>query len=353
MARASLCLRVDSPYPGESMSSFLSRAAQFYAMPAPALLKELLQGRSWSSTERRDLDLAPSPMLLQRLSETVRNWQPLIEEPQGFMSWTLAQRWRHAYCPTCFLEDLAAGRTPYFRNDWIPALVTTCWKHGTPLFDWEMVRSGGWRYWPQTWLHKERVARDIPAFMQRHLDLLGQLGTPAEPIIDVGSRLAASEALAYLRQLQALVEKPAAVPMPRREPFRTDDGAFRFIARELVRFVSRYQDQHKELPIATVLGPPEGSDWIAPIPPNAARRRWEFTEFGIRQTGCIRWRRCYALFTARTLLGMERFRFLFPPAPSTAFSPWREWWLEWVRPRLGTEQQGSLDWYRQSVLRDD
>ena len=136
MIKVSLCLRIDSPYPGESMSSFLSRTAQFYAMPTPSLLKELLQGRNWSKEERRDLDLAPSPLLLQRLSETVRDWQPLTEEHQGFMRWTLAQRQRRAYCPTCFLEDLDAGRTPYFRTDWIPALVTCCWKHGTPLFDW-------------------------------------------------------------------------------------------------------------------------------------------------------------------------------------------------------------------------
>src|SRR3546814_7977608 len=75
MARPALRLRIDSPYPGESMSSFLSRAAQFYAMPAPSLLKELLHGRNWSALERRDVDLAPSPALEQRLSAVVSDWR--------------------------------------------------------------------------------------------------------------------------------------------------------------------------------------------------------------------------------------------------------------------------------------
>src|SRR3546814_13343948 len=86
------------------------------------------------------------------------------------MAWALAQRQRRAYCPTCFQEDLAAGRTPYFRNDWIPVLVTACWRHGTPLFDWEMVYSKGWRRWPKSWLYKtDNAAGDIPGFMHYHL----------------------------------------------------------------------------------------------------------------------------------------------------------------------------------------
>src|SRR3546814_270976 len=88
-------------------------------MPAPSLLKELLHGRNWSALERRDVDLAPSPALEQRLSEVVSDWRSPAEKHRGFMAWALAQRQRRAYCPTCFQEDLAAGRTPYFRNDWI------------------------------------------------------------------------------------------------------------------------------------------------------------------------------------------------------------------------------------------
>ncbi|TWI05721.1 hypothetical protein IP93_03010 [Lysobacter ruishenii] len=48
MRNVALRLRVDPPYPGESMSSFLGRTAQFYAMPVPTLLTDLMQGEAWS-----------------------------------------------------------------------------------------------------------------------------------------------------------------------------------------------------------------------------------------------------------------------------------------------------------------
>lgn len=354
MARAALCLRVDSPYPGESMSSFLSRTAQFYLMSTPALLKELLQGQSWSSLDRRDVDLAPSPLLEQRLSETVPDWHSPLEGHENFMRWTLAQRQRLAYCPRCFLEDLAEGKTPYFRNDWIPVLVTSCWKHRTPLFDWEIIRSGGWRQLPRSWVYQlNDMAADIPEFMRRHLDLLSQLGTPEESSIDLGVRIPLSEMLSFVYRLQALVEKPSATPMPPYEPFRTDLGALRHHARELVLFSARYQHRDREPPVAAGICPDEISrDWISPIPWNAARRRWELTDVGLRQTGCVSWRRCYLLFTTWTLLGMERYRALLPAAATVPLPSWRDWWQGWAHPRLGPEQQRSLGWFAESLLRD-
>lgn len=339
-------LRIDSPYPGESMSSFLARTAQFYATPPAALLKELLQEQKWSSLDCRDIDLAAPPLLEQRLSEAVPGWRSPLSEHQGFMQWTLGQYRRYAYCPTCFLEDLAEQRTPYFRNDWIPVLVTTCWKHETPLFDWGMLRYNGWRQWPTSWIYKmESASHDVPEFMQHHLKLLAQLGTSTKPGIDVGGEFSASEAFAYLRGLQILTEKPSAVSMPPSEPFKTELGAFRILARELVRLASRHQHSYKEPPIAAVICPPEGSTWIASIPGDAARRRWELCDLGIRQTGCIGWRRCYLLFAARTLLGMDRFHSIFPSISPIPLSPWRDWWREVVFPRLGPEQRDILSWY--------
>ena len=195
------------------------------------------------------------------------------------------------------------------------------------------------------------AASCVPAFMQRHLDLLAELGTPTEPMIDVGGQMSASAVLATLRQLQTLTEKPSAAPMPTHESFRTELAAFQNLAYLLVRFASRYEDCHKEPPVAAVICPPEGSDWIAPIPFGSSRRQWKFTDFGIRQNGSINWRRCYLLFTARTLLGMKRFGPIFPSQASSPFSTWRDWWQEWVHPRLGPEQQGSLDWFGRCTLR--
>src|SRR3546814_1462547 len=118
------------------------------------------------------------------------------------MAWALAQRQRRAYCPTCFQEDLAAGRTPYFRNDWIPVLVTACWRHGTPLFDWEMVYSKGWRRWPKSWLYKtDNAAGDIPGFMHYHLGLLAQLHASAISG-SLCDGINVPRALVYLKRLQ-------------------------------------------------------------------------------------------------------------------------------------------------------
>lgn len=63
MSYRALKLRVDPPYPGESMSSFLGRTAQFYAMSVPTLLADLMQGETWSCHGRRDVDLAPPTVL--------------------------------------------------------------------------------------------------------------------------------------------------------------------------------------------------------------------------------------------------------------------------------------------------
>ncbi|MCF7221598.1 TniQ family protein [Marilutibacter chinensis] len=352
MAAKVLRLRIDSPYPGESMSSFLSRAAQFYAMPASTLLKELLTGKNWSKLERRDVDLEPSSMLEQRLSEAVSNWTAPLIAHQGFMEWTLAQRQRHAYCPVCFQEDLVAGRTPYFRNDWIPVFVTTCWKHGTPLFDWEMTYAGGWRRWPRSWVYQQSSAvEDVPLFMQRHLDGLAWLEASVAHETLVWDGICVPRALAYLNRLQELMEKPSAALMPESKGFRSDLDAFQNVARELARLASRHQVGHREPPIGMAACPTAESVWFGPLPPRAGRRHWEFLDYGIRLNGCVRWRRSYLMFVVRTLLGMERFGSLFPPGPALPSPSWRAWWQEVVIPRLGAHQRNSMEWHMQTMLR--
>lgn len=346
MGQAALRLRVDSPYTGESMSSFVSRASQFYAMPVPALLKQLLAGQSGSSRPCRDIDLEPPPMLEQRLSEAVANWRSPLAEHQGFRNWTLVQRQRCAYCPICFQEDLAAGRTPYFRNDWIPVFVTTCWVHGTPLFDWEMVYAGGWRRWPKGWLYEvDAAAEKTPPFMRHHLDLLEQLRGPAADQARVCDGIGIPQALACLKWLQGLMEKPSAGPKPDRKAFRTELDDFVFVARELVRTATRYEVGHPEPPIGMVACPAEASEWFGPLPRGARRRRKEFMDYGIRLHGCIHWRRCYLMFVARSLMGAERFPSIFPPEPAGVFGSWWAWWREIVLPGLGPRQQESLGWY--------
>jgi hypothetical protein len=345
-----LRLRIDSPYPGESMSSVIERAAQFYAMPAPTLLNQIMADETWSSRARRDLDLNPPRALERRLSECISDWRAPLADHVGFMKWTLAQRSRHAYCPLCFVKDLGEGRTPYFRYDWIPAMTTFCWEHQTPLFDWEAVDCAGRRRLPKGWIYRlDDREREFPEFMRWHLALLEQMKSDADDVAGAGD-ISLDAALQALWQLQCLTEKPSAAPMPDEAPFQTDLGMFRCMAGLIVQFASRHEDRHREPPIACSAKPEGMADWFGAIPDTVRRREWKFSDEGIRQTGGIPWRRSYLLFTARTLAGCDRFRGLFGstvPAP-----PWRGWWMNSIRPRLGPEQQDTIDWHMRVTLRE-
>ncbi len=344
MAVKELRLRVDSPYPGESMSSFLSRAAQFYAMPVPYLLKSLLGSSKQSVGQRKEVDLESGSVLEGRLSETVRNWRSPAEDHKGFLGWKLAQQSRAAYCPACFMQDLAEGRTPYFRNDWIPVLVTTCWRHRTPLFDWEMTYTGGWRRWPREWLYGiGSPSEHVPAFMQGHLGQLDGLISGGEVDVDVGDGILASQAFAYLGRVQSLMEKPSAAPMPEQAGFRSDLDDFRCVVRQLVQLAAWYWADHRELPVATAVSVEGKGGWFSSLPERAVPRSWEYLDAGLRRDACIRWRRHYLMFVVRTLLRMDRFSSLFPLESPVLSSPdWRAWWSGGICQHLGPRQRKSL-----------
>ena len=97
-----LTLRVDPPYLGESLSSFLGRAAQFYRTPYHALMGELLSGNKQFGKGMLDLDLNPSPALERKLTQTVPGWVSPLEGFKGFYGPVVMCRSRHAYCPRCF-----------------------------------------------------------------------------------------------------------------------------------------------------------------------------------------------------------------------------------------------------------
>lgn len=351
MAKAALRLRVDSPFPGESMSSFLSRAAQFYSMPVPHLLSCLLGEHRLSTHERRELDLEPSRTLEDLLAAAVRNWRSPAADHKGFLQWNLAPGSRAAYCPTCFIEDLQVGRTPYFRNDWIPLLVTTCWHHETPLFDWEFRYGKGWRRWPREWLYGfGNPDEHVPSFMQLHLRQLEELRAGPDGNADVGDGISLSQALLYLNRLQGLVEKPSAAPMPERPGFRSDLGELRSMVRRLVQLAAWYQVEYREPPLATALAKEGEGSWFGSVPDQAMPRHRKYLDSGLRQDGCIRWRRQYLIFVVRTLLRMERFSTLFPlESPRLAEPAWRDWWSNAIRPALGPNQRTALDAFMKSA----
>lgn len=55
---------------------------------------------------------------------------------QRMQKGALAPAARIGYCPRCFLEDLQAGRTPYFRWQWASPFVTLCPWHEVPICRW-------------------------------------------------------------------------------------------------------------------------------------------------------------------------------------------------------------------------
>lgn len=333
------------------MSSFLSRAAQFYAMPVPHLLTCLLGDYRLSSRERRELDLEPSRILEERLAAAVRNWRSPAADHNGFLEWNLAPRSRTAYCPSCFVEDLEEGRTPYFRNDWIPVLVTTCWRHGTPLFDWEFRYGKGWHRWPREWLYKLGNPQECtPTFTQHHLRQLEELRPSAARKADIEDGVSVSHAFVYLNRLQALVEKPSAAPMPGRTGFQSDLGDLRRMVRRLIQVAAWYKVECREPPLATALINDGQDEWFGSLPDQAMPRCSKYLDSGLRQDGCIRWRRQYLIFVVRTLLRMKRFSDLFPLEGPTLEKPdWRDWWSSAIRPALGPNQRAALDAFMKSV----
>jgi hypothetical protein len=216
------------------------------------------------------------------------------------------------------------------------------------MFDWEAIDCGGRRRLPKNWVYKlDDKEREFPTFMRKHLAVLQQLRT-GDASTAGACDMNLDAAMQALWQLQCLTEKPSAAPMPEEAHFRTDLGMFRWMSGLIVRFASRYEDRHREPPIACSAKPQGMTDWFGAIPESARRREWKFSDEGIRQTGGIAWRRSYLLFTARTLAGCDRFRGFFGSAVPT--QPWREWWVNSVRPGLGPEQQDTIDWHMRITL---
>ena len=354
MTTIALRLRIDAPYPGESLSSFIGRAAQFYGMRVPSLLNQLMQGEKWTYGGRRDIDLNPPAALERRLAESVMNWRSPLIEHQGFHDLTLAPARRHSYCPTCFEEDLANGRTPYFRNDWMAIFVSTCWQHGTPLFSWEATDVAGWRRLPKAWLYQldsidlAKAVAAAPSFFQHHRQQLEHLQDEGKSEIDTGLTL--SSAFGCLSRLQHAVEKPSADPLHWYPLGQDPRGRVRSLAHSILRGAARDLKDVKERPIASTACPREAKAWFEPAPLYAAKRAWNYTTDGLRQTKMLGWRRAYLLFVARTLAGSTRFGPLISGPQQTL--PWRTWWDHDVLPLLGPRQRETLIWMAESCGRE-
>jgi len=283
------------------MSSFLGRAAQYYAMHPRVLLSTLMDGSKWTGAGRPDVDLRPPEVLQDRLASAVRGWRSPLEGWSGFVSWVLAPSERRAYCPACFQEDLAIGRTPYFRLDWAPVLVTACWTHNTPLFSWEAVDSTGARTLPKEWIYRlDNCGSVVPEFMRRHLEALKTLSSARDSAEDARS------ALKVIRGVQALVEKSSDTAMNGIGYRRSPMDCFRWDFSVVVEQSARFRAGSRSAPLADIARPRNWSEWFGPIPLTARRRTEAFAAFGLRQTGCVRWRRTLKFFAIQVLRAASR-----------------------------------------------
>lgn len=233
--------------------------------------------------------------------------------------------------------------------DWIPALVTSCWVHETPLMDWPDCESAGRRRLPKAWLYKTYDKdQALPAFMRPQLETIRQLKRNDAALAEEGASLPV--VLSWLRRAQVVGEKRFDTPIPEYAQVRTIEKDLRSDLRLLIEFASRHQDRHREPPLADSARPDQWPAWFGPLPDSAQRREWKFSDNGIRQDGCVRWRRSYLFFAVRTLAGTERYGAFIAGTPSNV-SGWMEWWDE-LKGRLGPEQKDALDWHRKVSMRD-
>ena len=319
MPNEALRLHVDSPYPGESMSSFLGRTAQFYGTNILTLVGEILEPRQWDPHHRecwRDWDFHPPPALDQVMAQSVQGWISPLADHKGFEHWTLAQRRRDAYCPLCFQEDLRANRTPYFRMDWSPVLVTMCWRHRSPLFQWPETTPLGLRRLPKAWLYRmDMTLASTPAFMQEHLATLNRLrGSSTD--------YAVAESLACLWVLQEGAEKQSMTPSFGRDDF---GEKLKTAVKMLTHLGASHLKRQKDPPIASLANLPRLEGLFESAPRSLVRRSWEQSDEGIQQTPNLSWRCTYLLFVAMTLQRSPAFGHLFP-TPRGPHTTWRAWW---------------------------
>ncbi|WP_158636366.1 hypothetical protein [Aerolutibacter ruishenii] len=155
--------------------------------------------------------------------------------------------------------------------------------------------------------------------------------------------------LSWLRWVQFVAEKRFDAPMPPYLSGRTVEDDLRSDLRFLIELASRHQDRHQEPPLADVACPRQWPEWFGPLPGSARRREWKFSDSGIRQTACLRWRRSYLFFAVRTLVGTKSYGSLIAET-SSKFPAWTVWWEE-LLGRLGPQQRETLEWHQKVSMK--
>jgi hypothetical protein len=140
------------PYPSETLSSWMSRAASVYGLSLTELLAECCDW-NWSTCEFMDVHLnamncfalecllgcRAEEILACTVSGTSPDLLPLWISHVS-PSWNDSERktvlnagFRPAVCGYCLAEDLDTGRSQHVRLSWYCSVTTMCPSHRTPL----------------------------------------------------------------------------------------------------------------------------------------------------------------------------------------------------------------------------
>jgi TniQ len=322
-----LCLRVVPPYVGETITSFIERASAFYAIPYPSLVAQLVD-EDQLRVGRRDMDLQPSQALCDSLKRCVPGWISPLDSFKGFCGMLLGMRHRLAYCPLCFRDDIEAGRTPYFRYDWIPFFVTVCWDHRTPLFTWGKIDADRRRSLPNAWIYRTDDQLDgSPDFFVRHYELATTIANKSlrSEMLD-----STRTKICLLEDLQLALEKRAcdAVPELQSEPLAK--RRLRAWANELILDAGKLLWGAQPFPMANTERSWDDESF-EPVLADPLTPSIRFTRWHLQKTASLQWRRTYLLFAARTLAAVQPVGALIRNDQSK-IEPWQRYWDREIWP---------------------
>lgn len=336
-------LHIDPPYPGESMSSVVSRAAQTYAVRHSNLVNELLAGQRWPADITRDMDFNPPISLEKSLQLRVHGWNSPVKRTNYFHGRKLAPKFRTTYCPLCFEGDLQDGRTPYFRLSWASSWTTFCWIHRCPLMDWTVRSQVQYRKLPDCWVHGNHADSDeVPAFHLHNLDAARRFRAEDGDVLVDGNYEKADVriVLQLLWRAQNLLERPG--DEVDCEPQLNHDLHLLRYAFVLTQMGAAQFSPMHEHPAAHATYRPALSpflsdvyDWMN-ITTNPSYDRC------IRNTCMVAWRRTYLWFAVRTLATSRRFS-LALTGRELSSCQWPSWWADELLTLLGPRTKEHFD----------
>lgn len=164
-------LWVDLPYADETFSSFLDRAASFYLLKRQHLIGQVSPQLHYKYCEDNDhyphIEICTDVFAAagKSVDEYERN---KYTNPE----YAIDHRYRSAYCPLCFVDDLQEERSPYFRKQWARAFYTFCEVHASPLLDWEWSRPY-YRRFPHSWVAQPNIKHLFDCdFIERDISIV-------------------------------------------------------------------------------------------------------------------------------------------------------------------------------------